>query len=81
MVDRLEERGLELARDVQNAEAAPTETAGTIDAQMNEGRHQPACTGAANPARRWHQIEIADALHEARIGLLLSGEQNLCLRE
>src|SRR5262245_43147120 len=70
MVNRLEQCGLEFSASVEDAKAAPAEAARTVGTHMNEGRHQPARTRPSDAAPRRHQVEIADALHQARIGLL-----------
>ena len=75
MVNGLEQSGLELSASIENTEVAPAEAARAINADMDEGGHQPACPWPSDTALRRHQIEIADALHEARIGLLFRREQ------
>ncbi len=68
MKNGLEERDLERIAGIENAERPIAKTAGSIDTDVGEGRHQ--VTGAMpgrSPARR-HQIEVADRLHQPRIG-------------
>src|SRR3546814_1329977 len=75
MVDRLQQRHLEAVAGVEHAEAAVAEAGRPIGGGVGERRQEVAGAGAADPPRGRHQVEPADGLHEARVGLLLCRQQ------
>lgn len=77
VVDGLEECGLEGRGHLEHAAAAVAEPAGTVRADMREGRHQEGGTRAGDAPGRGDEVERADGLHQAWVGLLLSRDQQV----
>ena len=80
MKNRFEERDLEGIAGIENAERPVAKTAGSVDADMGEGRHQVTRAGTRRSPARRHEIEVADRLHQPGIGFLLSGDDERPVR-
>jgi hypothetical protein len=75
VVEGLRQRDLETVGDIEHPERPGAEPAGPVGADMGERGHQVAGPRPGDPAVLGHQVQIADGLHQARIGLLLGGDQ------
>src|SRR5271168_5606031 len=75
VVDGLEQRDFEGIPGIENPIGARAETAWPIDADMGKRRHEVAGARTGHAPARGHEIQVADALHQPRIGLLLRGNE------
>ena len=73
VMDGFKKRHLEGIANIKHAEGTIAKPAGSINARVRERRHQVAGARTAHPMFRRHKIQLADRLHEPRIGFLLRG--------
>lgn len=75
MVGRLKQRRLEFTADIEHTEPSTAETGRSISAHVGERRHEVARPGSCDPTCCGHEVDVADGLHQARIGLLFRRNQ------